>query len=96
MSKRTEKNKLPRFDNIFNKRTTKTVEVETYEKKVSKDIYDCGLEDNSLLSDDSEVEFNECLIEQDLDDEENIHEDYQEIQYDEVQEFEVDIDENFE
>jgi len=96
MSKRTEKNKLPRFDNIFNKRTTKTVEVETYEKKVSEDIYDCGLEDNSLLSDDSEVEFNECLIEQDLDDEENIHEDYHQYDeaYEDVQEF--DIDENFE
>ena len=38
MSKRTEKNKLPRYDNIYNKRTTNTVEVETYEIKVSEDI----------------------------------------------------------
>ena len=83
MSKRRDGNKLPGFEKKFFKKVTKKIVEEeiSSENKVKEDIYEIDLDEDSLLSSDSEIELDHCIIEQEVDDdEENIYDGYQEIE----------------
>lgn len=95
MSRNACKNKLPSFQKSFKKKSTihfDPVKTETEQEKPIENLYE--IDEDPLLSDDSDFGLNECIIENDFqDDEENMCEDY-----DDSQEFgnEENFEENFE
>jgi hypothetical protein len=95
MSRNACKNKLPSFQKSFQKKSTihfDPVKTETEQEKPIENLYE--IDEDPLLSDDSDFGLNECIIQNDFqDDEENMCEDY-----DDSQEFgnEENFEENFE